>query len=422
MRKRAVLLSWLWVILCAASILAIVPVARSIQRLVTKWAGRSAFGYFVLSNVVLFLGAMLWLLIFRLRVRRLSSYLCLAAVGFLYVYFTLKLWAHPEEAVHFLEYGLLSFLLFRALRHHFSDGTIYFSAFFLGSLVGIIDEIYQWITPNRYWDWRDVGLNALAVLLFQVALAFAIRPKGLSGWPAPRSFRFASLALATNLIFLGLCFSNTPARVASYSRLIPQLAFLQKEEIMHDFQKKKHDVPGIGLFISRLSLEEIKEIDQARGEELAAILREWANRPYEEFLRTFSAQKEPFLHEFRVRVFRRDQKLLEANKRLNGPKKEKAQLAAFRENLFLEKYFGRTLQASGYAWPPELVASLAPEIDPKAAYRSPVGAGFSPFQDERTLWLTILLLLLILVIANIIYGYCSPSRPQKRPERKPSPY
>ncbi len=422
MKKKAIIFSWLWVILCAASILAIVPLARSIQRLVTNWAGRAAFGYFVLSCVILFVVAMLWLLIFRLKVRRLSSYLCLAAVGFLYVYFTLKLWAHPEEAVHFLEYGLLSFLLFRALRHHFPDITTYFSAFFLGSLVGIIDEIYQWITPNRYWDFRDVGLNALAVLLFQVALAFGIRPQGISGWPAPRSFRFASLALATNLILLGLCFSNTPARVACYTRLIPQLAFLQKEEIMHDFQKKKHAVPGIGLFNSRLNLEELKEIDRARGEELAAILKEWANRPYEEFLRTFSAQKEPFLHEFRVRVFRRDQKLLEANKRLSGPKKEKAKLAAFRENLFLEKYFGQTLQASGYAWPPELTASLAQEVDPKATYRSPVGAGYSPFQDERTLWLTILLLLLILVIANIIYGYCSSGRPQKCPGRKPSLY
>lgn len=404
MKKRQVLLSWLWVILCTASIFAIVPLARSIQNLVTRWLGRSAFGYFVLISVALFLAFMVWLLVFRLKVRRISSYLCLVAVGSAYVYFTIKLWAHPEEAVHFLEYGLLSFLLFRALRNHFSDISIYFSALFSGSLVGIIDEILQWITPKRYWDFRDVGLNALAVLLFQIALAFGLNPKGLARSIPPRSLRFTSLILAVNLILLALCFSNTPQRVASYSRLIPGLSFLEKEEIMHEFQKKKHHLPGLGIFFSRLKLEEMKAIDETRHEELAAIVKDWAHKPYEDFLRTYSAQKEPFLHEFRVRIFRRDEKLREASNLPPGTKRDQALLAAFRENLFLEKYFSLTLKVSGYAWSTDLITSLARQVDPRASYRSPVGAGFWLFRNETYLWTTILLSIIILAKINLIYA------------------
>lgn len=413
MNKRPILLSWLWVVLCAASILAIVPLARSIQNLVTRWLGRSAFGYFVLLSVALFLAFMVWLLVFRLKVRRVSSYLCLAAVGFAYVYFTLKLWAHPEEAVHFLEYGLLSFLLFRALRNHFADISIYFSAFFLGSLVGLIDEIFQWVTPKRYWDFRDVGLNALAVFLFQLALAFGLKPKGLTRFIPPRSLRFASLILSFNLILLGLCFSNTPQRVASYSRLIPGLSFLEKEEIMHEFQRKKHDLPGLGIFYSRLNLEELKALDEARHEEFASILKDWATKPYEDFLRTYSAQKEPFLHEFRVRLFRRDQKLREATSLPPSSKRDQALLAAFRENLFLEKYFPLTLKASGCAWSTDLVNHLSQQVNPRANYRSPVGAGFWLFQNEGYLWATILFLIIILVKTNLIYAYLANKKSKK---------
>ncbi len=403
MNHKRIFISWFWVILCAASIFAIVPLARSIQRLVTATLGRSAFGYFVLASVACFLGGTLWLLYFRLRIRRFSNYLVLALVGAAYVYFTLKLWKHPEEAVHFLEYGLLSFLLFRALRNHYADVTIYFSSLFIGTFVGIIDEILQWITPNRYWDFRDVGLNALAVVLFQIALAFGIRPRGLTNRPSPGSLLFASVWFSPNLVLLGLCFSNTPSRVAAYTRLFPQLSFLQKEEIMHDFQLKRHSLPGVGVFYSRLTLEEIKEIDQSRAEEFAAVLSAWKDKPYEEFLRAYSSQAEPFLHEFRVRVFRRDQKIAAAEKLPSGSNRAAALLAAYRENLFLEAYFGHTLKASGYAWPPAQKEAIGRQVDPEAAYRSPVGASFSPLRNEATLWTGIGTLLALTWVINWVY-------------------
>ncbi|MGQ9579051.1 MAG: VanZ family protein [Candidatus Aminicenantales bacterium] len=413
MKKKRVFVAWSLVILCAASILAIVPLARSIQRLVTGSLGRSAFGYFVLVGISCFLAGMVWLLFFRLKIRQFSNYLVLALVGAAYVYFTLKLWKHPEEAVHFLEYGLLSFLLYRALRNHYSDITIYFSSLFIGTFVGIIDEILQWITPNRSWDLRDVGLNALAVLLFQIALALGIRPRGIANRPSSPSLSFASICLSINLIMLGLCFSNTPSRVAAYTHLFPSLSFLQKEEIMHDFGLKRHSLPGIGVFYSRLSLEEIKVTDRSRAEEFAAILNAWKDKPYEEFLRLYSSQTEPFLHEFRVRIFRRDQKINEAKMLPSGSKRAAAMLVAYRENLFLETYFGHTLRASGYAWPASRQEEIRLEVDSEATYRSPVGASFSPFRNEAALWTGIGILLAITLLTNLTYRrWLSRQRPK----------
>jgi len=163
-------LSWLWVVLCTLAIFLVVPTARAIQSFVsTRW-GRSLFGYSVLIITISAFIILVYVLFFRFKIRSPSNYIWLIIVVSLYVYFTLKLWHTPEEAIHFLEYGLLGFFLFRALSFTIKDKTIYLTAILIGSLVGTFDEILQWLMPFRYWDLRDVGLNAFSVVLFQVAL------------------------------------------------------------------------------------------------------------------------------------------------------------------------------------------------------------------------------------------------------------
>ncbi len=68
----------------------------------------------------------------------------------LYIFFMSKLWKAPEEAVHFLEYGLLGFFLFKALIYHTRDKSIYVTATFFALFVGTIDEILQWMIPLSY--------------------------------------------------------------------------------------------------------------------------------------------------------------------------------------------------------------------------------------------------------------------------------
>jgi len=399
MARKKASFAWLWVALCTLAIFLVVPLARAIQKFVsTRW-GRPFFGYAVLAATFLAFCAIVYVLVFRLKIRSPSNYLWLAAVAGLYVYFTLQLWRAPEEAVHFLEYGLLGFLLFRALSLTIRDKTIYPTAFLIGSLIGIIDEILQWMMPGRYWDFRDAGLNALATGLFQVALWKGIKPKVISEKMTPRSVRRISVWLAVNVILLGLCASNTPRRVAAYTGHLPWLSFLVKEEPMYEFTQKHVD-PEIGVFYSRLSLEGLEREDSDGSDHWAGILRDWKDKDYALFLREHHPLLHPFLYEMRIHIFRRDRRVEQAAKAKNEKSRREALFVAHKENAILERYFGRTLEKSSYQWSAEKEAEVAASVDPTWPYRSPVSAG--RFQiKEKTLWLGILAFLGLLLGFNL---------------------
>lgn len=61
----------------------------------------------------------------------------------------------PEERVHFMEYGILGFLLIKAF-----DGQGFYPALITVVIIGAGDEIIQGILPNRVGDIRDVVMNA----------------------------------------------------------------------------------------------------------------------------------------------------------------------------------------------------------------------------------------------------------------------
>jgi VanZ family protein len=396
--------AWLWVALCAISIFLIVPVARTIQTFVSARWGRALFGYSVVMAVAVSFFIVLYFLIFRLKIRSAANYLWLIVIAVIYVYFTLKRWRAPEEAIHFLEYGLLGYFLFRALSLSTRDKSIYLTAILIGSLAGIFDESIQWAVPRRYWDFRDVWLNALSGILFQVALWKGIRPKIISQKVCPRSVRKVSWLLAANILLLGLCLSNTPPRVARYTKALPFLAFLQREEVMHDFRYNRYDDPQIGAFTSRLTPEEMARIDNEQSGEFARILDEWQGKSYEQFLQIYNATYSPFLYELRVHLFRRDKKWQEAEGAKNEKTQEEALFIAYKENLIVEKYFGRTVQKSSYLWDEEKKARLESQVDKNAFYRSPVSPGFLGRVSEKAYWTVIAVFLVLLLALNILYS------------------
>ena len=391
----------LWVALCTAAIFLVVPTARAIQKFVGEHWGRAFFGYLVIVVVAAAFLAILYVLIIRLKIRAVSNYIWLAVCAALYFYFTLKLWRNPEEAVHFLEYGLLGFFLFRAWRLTIPDRAVYLASFFTGTLVGTFDEIFQWFMPGRYWDIRDVGLNALAVGLFQVALWKGVPPKLALPRIAVQSVRKVSVLFAANLLLLGLCMSNTPDRTGALASRFPALAFLEKEEPMREF-KMKHKDPEIGSFYSRMTIERLKVTDFEKSVEYGRILREWKNKDYSEFLETFNALNNPFLYEMRVHIFRRDRKFEEAQKAGSVRRKKEAFFIAYKENMILEKYFTRTLRSSGYQWDREKTAAIEPLIEKNAAYTSPVSKDSFYWLSEPAMWAGILVALIALIAINIV--------------------
>ncbi len=202
-------LSWLFAALWALFIFIAVPLARDIQAIIAQYWGQEIYTWLVAAAVLLGLTAAV-LIVRKQNPRSPKRLVWLAGVAAAYLAYTMALAAgHPVEAVHFVEYGILSLLVFQALAHRVRDYGIYLSAALICGMAGIVDEVIQWITPERYWDIRDIWMNFFAAAMAQTALALGLRPNYIKGWPDAKSKRLlyglvgASLFLmALNLIFI----------------------------------------------------------------------------------------------------------------------------------------------------------------------------------------------------------------------------
>ncbi len=84
----------------------------------------------------------------------------------------------PEEQVHFIEYGILSGLIYIALKLDIHNNVyVYFLSAFIVFAFGAVDEIIQWILPNRVFDIRDIVLNGIAGILVQILIAMVINKR-----------------------------------------------------------------------------------------------------------------------------------------------------------------------------------------------------------------------------------------------------
>lgn len=132
----------------------------------------------------------------------------LAAFGGAYLLAILPLMARPEEALHFVQYGLVGGLFYAALvarRERLGTagaaagaetgagseaapatwlgwpGAAALVAFLLTGAAGWIDEGIQHLLPERVYDLRDVGFNAAAGALAIAAMACRRWARGRGG-------------------------------------------------------------------------------------------------------------------------------------------------------------------------------------------------------------------------------------------------
>ena len=83
-----------------------------------------------------------------------------------------------EERIHFIEYGILGCLVWwalgkRKLRWAIALGYIL--------IISVLDEVIQGILPNRYYDTRDLVMNAVGGCIGLVIAGFPQSPDGHRG-------------------------------------------------------------------------------------------------------------------------------------------------------------------------------------------------------------------------------------------------
>ncbi|NQT95495.1 MAG: VanZ family protein [Candidatus Omnitrophica bacterium] len=120
--------------------------------------------YHIAGNILIALVAgASFLVIYKLKIEgHIKKKLTVVLLVCCSLIFAVVIWQFKltEEKIHFFEYGLLGFLAYRAFNIDIKGFRAYIFTFILIFILGWTDEGIQYILPNRYYDLRDVLMNA----------------------------------------------------------------------------------------------------------------------------------------------------------------------------------------------------------------------------------------------------------------------
>ena len=394
--------SWFYVSVWSLFIFITVPLARGIQAYVSEHWGRDMF----MHGVIICVSIMLCIAILKLRLKRriatAKHYLWLLGISGVFIVYTIQLRKNPEEAMHFVQYGLLAILVYRALTHRIADNGIYIVAALITAAIGISDEAIQWLTPKRVWGLKDIWLDTMAAALALLALAKGPEPAIISGPPTRATARIICRTALGVVLLLGASLLNTPKNISWYVSKLPALDFIvANSSVMAEYGYRYHD-EETGVFRSRLAPDELKQTDMSRGTAAAANLDLLPGlADYSEFLRRYTPFNDPFLHETRVHLNRRDYYLQSAAKYKDRDINEfrRRMTIAHYENRIMEKYFPETLSKSGFLLPAGTVSYMRESALKDIRYESPVSrALLTRVNEQQVLWASLILAIFILAV------------------------
>ena len=348
--------------LWAAFIFGLSPCARMVQGALFTHISRPA-----VTGYMLIVGGSIGAAILFTLYRRKSPLRCYASLFAVISSFTLaaaSLNKDPEEIFHLFEYGLLSYLCVAALAGSEPTTPARLAAALVTSSLGTVEELLQWILPDRVFDLRDIAINLFATLMIQLGLAANSQRRPAIASSTARDQRLLLTAALLQSSLLLVCSLLTPATVRKLVELSPALDFLNDEPVA-DFGHLLHVDPFI-TFPSHFSKNELQEIDRSRGavvEQMLAHRRE----SREAFLALHSECRDPFVHEVEVHLFRRDMYLQLSRE---APTHQGAAAIAYAEERILEDAFPNSVAHA--LWNEELRKRIALQLPSAEPYRSPV--------------------------------------------------
>jgi VanZ family protein len=105
------------------------------------------------------------------KFRRIKSlYFLLPYGGILLLSFVIyQFLPNPYEFTHLPEYAVLSALLINAMEKREQKSSVagnpYLLAASMSGLIGVVDEVYQYFLPKRYFTIYDIFLNILGGII-----------------------------------------------------------------------------------------------------------------------------------------------------------------------------------------------------------------------------------------------------------------
>ncbi|MBE7548341.1 membrane protein [Candidatus Kuenenia stuttgartiensis] len=118
----------------------------------------------------------LFFLVYRKKARNVSVYAAFFVISLACLVLLKYMCVNGAERFHLLFYGILSGILFWALRIDVQNKLIYVYTTILVCLVGAIDEFIQAILPMRCFDMRDIVMNWFSGGLGTLFIVFVLKP------------------------------------------------------------------------------------------------------------------------------------------------------------------------------------------------------------------------------------------------------
>ena len=105
-----------------------------------------------------------------------SSYAWLSVFFIITVFFLFKV-ETAKERLHFLGYGILSLVLYRALRHKVGTLMLYVWASVIIIVFAVLDENLQRLLGTASFELTDIGIDCLSGLSAQLLIILVARPR-----------------------------------------------------------------------------------------------------------------------------------------------------------------------------------------------------------------------------------------------------
>ncbi len=329
MTSQTVSRGWLaTAIVMAAALVLSAPFIGQLRTALRQAAGGS-FATLVAAAIAVAVSLAVVYALTRIRERRRLRYGLLGAalaigIGYALAARTGNLEVDAVERFHFLEYGLITFLFYRAWKPA-ADGSVLLIPALAGLIVGTCEEWLQWFIPARVGEARDVLLNLFAIacgLLFSLGLdppaAITVVPHEGSRW------RVAWTSAAALAVFAG---------------------FVHSVHLGYEIKD-----PDAGVFRSRYTADQLATLGADRAER-------WRTRPPLTWSRL--SREDQYFSEGLTHVQRRNETWDEGNV-----------MASRHENLILEKYYAPVLDtpsyvsATGHRWAPAQRADADARLGP----------------------------------------------------------
>ncbi|MBF0131221.1 MAG: VanZ family protein [Magnetococcales bacterium] len=164
-------LAWTWVGLYLALHFTLVPLIPTVEMWLYEVMNGVEHVEKIVNTVLAIVLAAVVLLVLLRATRPLMAlgFLAIAALT------ALTITTNPDERVHFVQYAILGMLIHNAHPAHNREG--YLDILIMVAMVGMGDEIFQFLLPDRYFDLRDVFMNVVGGSL-GLGLVAAFKKRG----------------------------------------------------------------------------------------------------------------------------------------------------------------------------------------------------------------------------------------------------